>query len=90
MEADQLEKEVAHQKVLCHAAGCTEGFVTKTDLVECVKALKPSIFVSIMQVALPIILVIGPAILVFYGKFSVLESQMKLVMEAFGIVVKVK
>lgn len=78
---DDIIPQLEHHKAMCDAAGCLDSVLTKSDL----EKFKPSIWVEVAKVVLPIIgAVIGPTI-VFYGKFAVLEAQMQLVLKALKI-----
>lgn len=73
--------DVEEQKKMCKAAGCIDGLVTKDDL----ERLKPSMFWEIAKVVISVVgCTMGP-VLVFYGKFAVLESQMEMVLKALKL-----
>lgn len=79
-----LADQIAEQKALCHAAGCTTGFLTKEDL----KDLRPSLGVELLRIVLPTVASIGMYMVLFYGQFKALEAKVEMLVSMVKVVVK--
>jgi hypothetical protein len=84
MAAQELSEQIEEHRALCHAAGCTSGFLTKEDL----KDLKPSLLAEIAKGVIPTIASVGLYMVLFYGQFKALEAKVEMLVSMVKVVVK--